>query len=344
MKNKLKTLVLLLLAITLLIPTSSFAKESAEKVTVLKVVDGDTLTVDYYGEKERDRLIGMDTPESVHPDKSKNTEEGVIASDYAKTLVQEGDTVYLVRDVSDRDRYGRLLRYVYLDESLDDSAMLNRIMVEEGYANAATFPPDVKYQKEFTRLEKEARELQKGSWKESVAKPQPVEPTENTKNKNETAFNRVCFVAKTATREKLESGTWNILNENGETLHTMKVTKDNHEFSYNLPDGVYYLQLVDNPNGYQGNQDKIEFHLPYKIDGYRVELVIEPKLNKLEVPPTKTPPTETKPTETPKTPPTESQNKQERPIYKTGIPLILPVGALAGTAVVGILTKRKKKY
>lgn len=125
---------------------------------VIRVVDGDTIIIDYNGKEERVRLIGVDTPESVHPNESKNTEDGIKTSDYTKQRLS-GKTVELELDVSQRDKYGRILAYVYID-----GQMYNKELLKIGYAKLATYPPNVKYVDEFTELQKEARENKVGLW------------------------------------------------------------------------------------------------------------------------------------------------------------------------------------
>ena len=113
---------------------------------VLRVVDGDTFTVDFNGTEEKVRLIGVDTPESVHPDASKNTEAGTAASEYTKSLLT-GKDVTLEFDVQERDKYGRLLAYAYVD-----GYMLNKKLLQDGYAVIATYPPNVKYLEDFKAI------------------------------------------------------------------------------------------------------------------------------------------------------------------------------------------------
>lgn len=113
---------------------------------VVRVVDGDTIVVDYNGVEEKVRLIGVDTPESVHPDSDKNTEAGILASDYTKQRL-EGKQVELEFDVQQRDQYGRLLAYVWVD-----GVMYNKTLLKDGVANLATYPPNVKYVDEFTAI------------------------------------------------------------------------------------------------------------------------------------------------------------------------------------------------
>ena len=114
-----------------------------------RVVDGDTIVVLMDGKKEKVRMIGIDTHESVHPDKSRNTPMGKIASKYTKDHL-EGQYVRLETDVQERDKYGRILAYVYLDDK-----MFNKTLLEEGLANLMTIPPNVKYVDEFKRIESE---------------------------------------------------------------------------------------------------------------------------------------------------------------------------------------------
>lgn len=125
---------------------------------VIRVVDGDTFIISYNGKDERVRLIGVDTPESVHPDEEKNTEFGDKVSSYSKEMLQ-GKQVALEFDIDKKDQYDRLLAYVYLD-----GQMYNKILLEKGYAQVSTYPPNVKYVDEFIDIQKEARVSKVGMW------------------------------------------------------------------------------------------------------------------------------------------------------------------------------------
>lgn len=116
--------------------------------TVTRVVDGDTIVVNFDGKEETVRLIGVDTPESVHPIANKNTEAGFAASEFT-TVYLSGKKVNLEFDVQERDQYGRLLAYVYVD-----GKMFNEKLLQTGYASIATYPPNVKYVDRFTEIEK----------------------------------------------------------------------------------------------------------------------------------------------------------------------------------------------
>lgn len=122
-----------------------------------RVVDGDTIVVNIHGCDYKVRYIGMDTPE-IEGSGRPPAYFGQEASRKNRELV-EGRTVALEKDVSETDRYGRLLRYVWVD-----GVMVNAELVRLGYAHAITYPPDVKYQDVFRRLEKEARENKLGFW------------------------------------------------------------------------------------------------------------------------------------------------------------------------------------
>jgi micrococcal nuclease len=124
-------------------------------VHVAKVVDGDTIELDG-GAKVR--YIGVNTPETVHPSKPVEC-FGKEASDYNKQLL-EGGLVQLVKDITNTDKYGRLLRYVYLP----DGTFVNLKLVANGYAQVDTYPPDVAHAQEFLLAQQHARESGLGLW------------------------------------------------------------------------------------------------------------------------------------------------------------------------------------
>jgi micrococcal nuclease len=134
------------------------ALESLVEAVVTNAVDGDTIDVLIDGQEYRVRYIGVDTPETVHPTRGEEP-YGRKASEYNKALVG-GQTVFLEKDVSETDRYGRLLRYVWLE----DGTMVNFLLVSGGYAQVSTFPPDVKYAANLLELERVAREDRVGLW------------------------------------------------------------------------------------------------------------------------------------------------------------------------------------
>lgn len=120
---------------------------------VERVVDGDTLIVYIDGVRTRVRLIGINTPESVAPEEERNTEEGVIASDFVKELIDNtGYEVWLEYDNERLDQYDRTLAYVYIDYD-GELVMLERILLEEGLAETVLFGTNDRYYDEFRELE-----------------------------------------------------------------------------------------------------------------------------------------------------------------------------------------------
>jgi micrococcal nuclease len=127
---------------------------------VVRVVDGDTIHVLLPdGTKEKVRYIGIDTPESVKP--TTPVECFAKAASARNAELVGGERVRLRTDVEERDRYGRLLAYVYRAR---DGLFVNAALVREGYATQLTFPPNVAHADEFRRLAREAREAGRGLW------------------------------------------------------------------------------------------------------------------------------------------------------------------------------------
>ena len=127
---------------------------------VVRVVDGDTIVVRIRGADERVRLIGIDTPESVDP-RSPVDCFGPEASRATAELLPPGTPVRLVRDVEARDRFDRLLAYVY---KVDDGSFVNLTLAATGYADVATFPPNVAHTDELVAAVAEARDAGLGLW------------------------------------------------------------------------------------------------------------------------------------------------------------------------------------
>lgn len=130
-----------------------------EEVLVRRVIDGDTIEVEG-GEKVR--YLGIDTPETVDPRKKVEC-FGKEASSENKKLV-EGKRVLLVKDVSETDRYGRLLRYIYLRLDNGEVLFVNDYLIRAGFAKSLTYPPDVRFTEKLMEAEKEAREENRGLW------------------------------------------------------------------------------------------------------------------------------------------------------------------------------------
>ena len=126
-------------------------------VVVRKVVDGDTLEV---SGGERVRLIGVDTPETKAPNQPVGC-FGKEASTFTAMLLPPGTAVRLVGDVEQRDRYGRLLAYVYRQS---DGLFVNAELLRRGYAQLLTVPPNVAHTDEFVAIARQARDGAQGLW------------------------------------------------------------------------------------------------------------------------------------------------------------------------------------
>ena len=150
-----RALGLLLLALVTALPASSAL--AALDGPVVRVVDGDTIHVRIGARVEKVRYIGVNTPEVHHPRKGEEP-GGREAAEVNRRLV-EGKSGRLELDVQERDRYGRLLAYVWVGD-----VMVNAELVRLGYAQVMTIPPNVRYQEIFVKLQREAREAGRGLW------------------------------------------------------------------------------------------------------------------------------------------------------------------------------------
>lgn len=142
-------------------PTSDPGKASqTNRAVVERVVDGDTIRVKIGGRTETVRLIGVDTPETVARGRPVGC-YGREASNFTRSRLPKGTSVNLVLDVEPRDRYERLLAYVYRS---DTNAFINAELAAEGFANVLTVPPNVAHADQFVDLVATARRQQKGLW------------------------------------------------------------------------------------------------------------------------------------------------------------------------------------
>mgnify|MGYP001615920286 CR=1 FL=1 len=137
-------------------PVEDFSKDTA--YPVLKVVDGDTVKIDYEGKETTVRLIGVDTPETVHPSKPVEA-KGIEASNFTKNLLL-GESIYLRFDGNRTDKYGRMLAYLY---RAPDGLFVNLEIVRQGYGHAYTAFP-FQHIELFRAYERRAREASKGLW------------------------------------------------------------------------------------------------------------------------------------------------------------------------------------
>ena len=168
---------------------------------VLKVVDGDTIKIEYEGKSESVRLIGVDTPETVHPNKPVEP-FGPEASSFLKNMLK-GESVYLRFGNDERGKYGRLLAYVY---RAPDAIFVNLEIVRQGYGSAYTIYP-FKHQEIFRNYEERAQDVGKGLWAGETPKPSSNEVSESAPTTHVDGEMTV-YVTKSGKKYHMESCRW----------------------------------------------------------------------------------------------------------------------------------------
>jgi micrococcal nuclease len=133
------------------------------EATLLRVVDGDTIRVLLDGVEESVRYIGIDTPEPNPASAATPEPFADEATTANRLLVEGGGRLVLERDVSERDRYGRLLRNVWVDDG-GRWTLVNLALVADGFARVTTYPPDVRYVEVLVAAQRAAREAGRGIW------------------------------------------------------------------------------------------------------------------------------------------------------------------------------------
>jgi len=143
-----------------------------EITTVKRIVDGDTFVT---GSDQKVRLVGVNTPEVF----GEVQYYGQEASNFSKERLK-GQTVYLFKDVSETDKYDRLLRLVFIK---DEPIMYNEMLIAKGYANTMSLPPDVLFTKKFSLLKREAQSKQVGLWAKDTKNATAIQTCSNPKIK-----------------------------------------------------------------------------------------------------------------------------------------------------------------
>ena len=131
----------------------------ADVATIVSVVDGDTIVLKVQNQTETVRLLGIDTPETVHPSKPIEC-FGPEASAFTKATLVKGSTVKLLRDVESRDRYQRLLVYLFLA----DGTLFNQLLIDRGFARTLSIEPNTAFASQFAWHESNAKNRRVGLW------------------------------------------------------------------------------------------------------------------------------------------------------------------------------------
>ncbi len=139
--------------------TSATELKKLPTAAIVRVVDGDTVEIQGYGQKRKVRLLGINTPETVDPRRPVQT-FGQEASDFTKSLLPPNTRVRYRYDVAHQDRYGRELLHLYLD----DGTWVNALLIRAGYAQSMTIAPNVAAADFFRQLQTEARDEGIGLW------------------------------------------------------------------------------------------------------------------------------------------------------------------------------------
>lgn len=134
-----------------------------EEARVVRVADGDTLTIEIDGRRDRLRYIGVDAPELADPDAGLPAECGAAAASAANLAHVADGEITLERDVTDRDRFGRLLRHPWVVRD-GEWLLVTEALVADGALEARSFPPDTLHDARLERAEGDARERGAGLW------------------------------------------------------------------------------------------------------------------------------------------------------------------------------------
>jgi micrococcal nuclease len=236
---------------------------------VARVIDGDTIEVVIDGQQHTLRYIGIDTPETMHPTRGEEP-FGKEATEANRRLV-EGKQVRLVKDVSETDRYGRLLRYVFIEGDDGTEVFVNLELVRQGYARASTYPPDVAHQEEFRAAEREAQEAARGLWAPQAPTPTPAatltaEPTP-TGPAGQSSITVVEFHYNAAGDDnKNLNDEYFVLRNDGPTVNLRGWTAtDEADHSYTFPD--YELRTGETVTVHTGSGTDGQGHLYWGSDG-----------------------------------------------------------------------------
>lgn len=228
-------------------------KNTFTEAKVTKVIDGDTIYANFDNKEYKIRMIGVDTPETVHPSKPVQF-YGKEASDFTKKSLNY-KVVYLQKDVSETDKYGRLLRYVWLarpntnepTETEIVDKMFNAKLIKDGYGQVYTYQPDSKYSEFFNKLQRDARNNGIGLWNE--AKAQEFNQIAESKSTNTNSVS--------SNSENTDSSNNFGKNYNANTT-SGKIKGNSKSMIYHVPGGASYNKISESNVVYFNSEEEAQ--------------------------------------------------------------------------------------
>lgn len=224
------------------------------ETTVISVVDGDTFHALINNKDEKVRLILTDSPETVKRG-VKIQRYGPEASAYTKSVLKPGTKVNLELDAQERDQYGRILAYVYVD-----GKMLNETLLEKGLARVAVFPPNTRYVDEFREIQEKAKQQKLGVWSIDgyVGEKGFNDGSQNSTNSSQSNSSQKSTSSSTNSNSNRSSNTGSnnsttqpFQNNPADDVETNtscqnKIKGNANSKIYHVPGGAYYDKTVDN--------------------------------------------------------------------------------------------------
>jgi micrococcal nuclease len=242
-------------------PTSSskVSNYPTFETTVTRVVDGDTFHASINNRDETFRLILVDTPETVKPNTPVQP-WGKEASFYTKSVLKPGTKVVIERDAQERDQYGRILAYVYVN-----GKMLNETLLEKGLARVAVFPPNTRYVDEFRQLQEKAKQQKLGIWSidgyvgekgyntnsQSSTSTSQSNSSQSVGSQNSTSNSTNSNSSSSSSTGSTNSNNQPFQNNPADDVETNtscknKIKGNANSKIYHVPGGTYYDKTVDN--------------------------------------------------------------------------------------------------
>ena len=224
---------------------------------VSEVIDGDTIKIKVGDNEVKVRLLQVDTPESKHPDESKNVPMGKKATEFTANFLKN-KKVRLETDVEPYDKYGRLLAYVYVKDDKGNEICLNQALIENSLAKTVKYGKNIKNYEKYLEIERKLRDKKQGIWENIQANYPSNAPTpeqQKQKSKETKAQNQTKQKTQTNTQKSTNNNTQkqkndtvtNVNNSNTTTSHQGKIKgniNSKKEKIYHVPGGAYYDRTI----------------------------------------------------------------------------------------------------